>query len=115
MLLLDPELFDNEEKKSVDKRDELIDAQRESLNKDGDKPMDELSDNKGGSESLHNKNEVAEGVLDNRMFDRLREYARFHWMLHVRSCEGGNTEQLSTLLKRFLGRPPTWYCIPKLV
>ena len=116
-LLLDPrygsqidmeeeyESSDDEEEQSVDNRDELMDTQDESMYEDNDEPMDALSDDQSESESLHNQNELPEEESDNQNFDGLREYARFHWMLHVRSCEGGNTEQLSTLLKRFLGSP----------
>jgi ankyrin repeat protein len=68
----------------------------------GNREQDSEPENGSMNESLDDQ----DGLL-NQDFDDLREYARFHWMVHVRNCENGKSDQLSALLKQFLGSP---YC-----
>jgi ankyrin repeat protein len=97
---------------SSDDQDELLDqGNREQDSEPKNGSTNESLDDHSNSESAGN--ESTDGSSDDQNqpldqdFDDLREYARFHWMVHVRNCENGKSDQLSALLKQFLGSP---YC-----
>jgi ankyrin repeat protein len=95
---------------SSEDQDELLDQgnRKQDLEPENGS-MNESLDDYSNSESA--ENESTDGSSDDQDqpldqdFDDLREYARFHWMVHVRNCENGKSDRLSALLKQFLGSP----------
>jgi ankyrin repeat protein len=95
-LLIDP-LYGNREQDSKTENDSMNESLDDHINS-------ESAENESSDGSSDGSSDDRDELLG-QDFDDLREYARFHWMNHVRNCENGKSDRLSALLKLFLGSP----------